>query len=413
MFRQNVSPMSSSISFTPELHHRANELGLHALMIRMTQNRKHKRREIGYDIEKKYWNIKKKQVRSSHPLHAIINAAIKSKLQELEIEYLKAIPISETITLNLITQKAKKDILGLSFIDYYDSYINNEVKNGNTASGMIAVLNKIRRYRTELFFDDIDLKFLADFQGHLRNDLSNNDTTISLNMSYLRLVYNFAVGKGLYVPKGVSPFYNMAIKKAKFARTKLSTEVIEQIQQVDVSHRVEAVNHARNIFCLCYYLLGVRISSMISMKWQNIQGNRCVYFAAKGEKKMDAIITKKAQEILDQYLKPESKPSDFIFPFLEPGTVVDYSNEFALLMKIKVKRVNINLKTIGKILDLEIKITTHVARSSFAYNARKLSGGDIYAVQKALGHSSISTTEKYFSSDETIEADNLANLMFK
>lgn len=404
--------MSSSITFTPELHHRANELGLHALMIRMTQNRKHKRKEIGYDIEKKHWNIKKKQVRNSHPLHAIINAAIKSKMQELEIKYLKSIPLSETITLDLIAQKAKKDILGLSYTEYYANYINTEVKNGNTASGMGAVLNKLCRYKKEVFFHEITLKFLADFQEHLRTDLGNNDTTVSLNMSYMKLVYNFALGKGVYIPNGISPFWNMAMKKAKYSRTKLSTEIIEQIQHVDLSHRVEAVNHARNIFCLCYYLLGVRISSMISMKWQNIQGNRCVYSAAKGEKKMDAIITTKAKEILDKYRKPDLKPDDFIFPFLEPGTIVDYSDEFTLLMKVKVKRININLKTVGKTLGLDIKITTHVARSSFAYNARKLSGGDIYAVQKALGHGSISTTEKYFSSDETIEADGLANLMF-
>lgn len=402
----------SSITFTPELHHRPNEIGLHALMIRMTQNRKHKRKEIGYDIEKRHWNIKKKQVRSSHPLHVIINAAIKSKLKDLEIEYLKAIPLGQTLTMDAIAQKAKRDILGISYTEYYINYIKTEVKNGNTAAGMTAVWNKICRYKSEIYFEEITLKFLMDFQEHLRKDLNNNDTTVSLNMNYMSLVYNFALKNGVYVQNGLSPFWNMTLKKAKFSRTKLSPETIQKIQEVDLSKRVPAVNHARNIFCLCYYLLGVRISSMISMKWKNIQGNRCIYNAAKGEKKMDAIITKKAQEILELYRKSDSKPEDFIFPFLEPNTVVDYSNEFTRLMGVKVKRININLKTVGNILGLDIKITTHVARSSFAYNARKLSGGDIYAVQKALGHSQISTTEKYFSSDETIEADNLANLMF-
>lgn len=411
MFRQNVSPMS--ISFTPELHHRANELGLHALMIRMTQNRKHKRREIGYDIEKKYWNIKKKQVRSSHPLHAIINAAIKSKMQELEIEYLKAIPSKETISLNTIYPKAQKDTLSKSYTDYYANYLKKSVKNGHTAAGLGTVLNKLLRFKGEVFFDDINLKFIVEFQNYLKNVLGNNDTTVSYNIFCIRLVYNFAVADEVYIPNGLSPFWNIILKKSKYSRTKLSTDTIEQIFQVDVSDRLEAVNHSRNIFCLCYYLLGIRISSMISMKWQNIQGNRCVYFAAKGEKKMDAIITKNAQYILDQYRKPDSKPDDFIFPFLEAGTIVNYSDEFTTRIKVIIKRINNNLKIIKDILDLDVKITTHVARSSFAYNARKLSGGDIYAVQKALGHSSISTTEKYFSSDETIEADNLANLMFK
>lgn len=402
----------SSITFTPELHHRANELGLHALMVRMTQNRKHKRKEIGYEIEKRHWNIKKKQVRSSHQLHAIINAAIKTKVQELEGEYLKAIPLALDISMDEIARKAKKDILGLSFLDYFRTYIS-EIKNGNTAAGLTSTCNKLYRYKSEIYFAELDLKFIDQYQEHLRKTLKNNETTVSLDLSYMRLVYNNALKKGIYFPKTMSPFWNMTLKKAKFSRTKLSTEMINQIQNVDLSHRVESINHARNIFICCYYLLGVRISSMITMKWENIQGNRCLYSAAKGEKKMDAIITTKAQEILDLYRKPDSQPSDFIFPFLSPGKIVDYSLEFALHMKMKVKRININLRTVAALSGLDIKITTHVARSSFAYNARKISGGDIYAVKKALGHGCISTTEKYFSSDETIEADNLANLMFE
>ena len=57
-------------------------------------------------------------------------------------------------------------------------------------------------------------------------------------------------------------------------------------------------------------------------------------------------------------------------------------------------------------------MTTHVARHSFAYNARKISGNDIYAVQKALGHSSVSVTENYFGSEEVIEADDLSKKVF-
>lgn len=400
------------ITFTPELHHRQNQKGLHAILIRMTQNRKHKRKELGFDIEKRHWNINKKQVRSSHPLHAVINAAIKSEIQKLESEYLKTIPLKHHATMEQISNKATDDILSKSFTKYFKDYIN-ELKNGNTANSMSSAYNKLCRYKSDVTFDELDLKFIANYKEHLKKVLLNNDTTIALDLSYLRLVYNKALKAGFYEPAGISPFWNMTLKKAKYTRTKLSTEQIEQIQNLNLSKESEAINHARNIFLICYYLLGIRVSSMITMRWTNIKGNRCMYSAAKGEKKMDVIINKKAQDILEQYLKPDSQPTDFIFPFLEPNTILEHdSPAFALLMKIKVKRINIHLSKISKILGIELKISTHVARSSFAYNARKISNNDIYAVQKALGHSSISTTERYFSSDETIEADNLSGLMF-
>ena len=400
-----------TITFTTELHHRANELGRHALMIRMTQDRKHKRKEIGYEIEKRHWNIKKKQVRSSHPLYVIINAAIAAKKQELEKKYLEAIAVNPTITMQELQEKPKIDYAGPSYTDFYYSFIANDVKNGNTGSGMRSTINKLTRFKSQILFAEIDGMFISNYREHLQS-LGNNQTTVSLDLSYMRRVYNEAMKKGVYMPVGMSPFWNMTLKNAKFTRTKLTTEQINEIQNLDLSERIEAFAHSRNIFIFCYYLLGVRISSMVAMRWSSIEGNRCKYEAAKGQKKMDAIITKKAQEILELYRKPDSKPSDFIFPFLKPNTPVDFSEKFAKTMKIKVKRINEHLKEIAKILEFDFKITTHVARSSFAYNARKLSGGDIYAVQKALGHSSISTTERYFGSDETIEADNLANLMF-
>lgn len=409
----NVSPncfAMPAITFTPELHHRPNELGRHALMIRMTQNRKHKRKEVGYEIEKRHWNPKKKQVRSSHSLHVIINAAIAAQKKELEKKYLELLPSNPEVAMSEITEPSPVPEDRLSYTDFFNNFVDG-LKNANTAAGMRTTINKLSRHKAQVYFDEIDGVFINTHREHLTS-LGNNQTTVSLDLSYMRRVYNEAMKRGVYIPKGMSPFWNMTLKNAKFTRTKLKTEQIEDIHNLDLSVFPAIYTDARNVFLCCYYLLGVRISSMLSMRWSNIHGNRCIYAAAKGQKKMDAIITKKAQEILELYRTSESTPDDFIFPFIQHGTIVDFNPRFRQTMKNKVKLVNKYLDEIAKMLGYDFKITTHVARASFAYNARRLSGGDIYAVKKALGHSSIQTTERYFSSDETIEADNLANLMF-
>ncbi len=51
-----------------------------------------------------------------------------------------------------------------------------------------------------------------------------------------------------------------------------------------------------------------------------------------------------------------------------------------------------------------------MARHSFADNARKQTK-DIYAISKALGHSSISTNEKYLASFDDEAVDDLMDKM--
>ena len=109
-----------------------------------------------------------------------------------------------------------------------------------------------------------------------------------------------------------------------------------------------------------------------------------------------------------------TRGSEYIFPFLKKGEKIDStSKEDAQKLESITATINKNLKKIASEIGIEKNISSHVARHSFAYTARKRTGNDIYAIQKALGHSSVSVTENYFGSEETIEADNLTKLMFE
>jgi len=59
------------------------------------------------------------------------------------------------------------------------------------------------------------------------------------------------------------------------------------------------------------------------------------------------------------------------------------------------------------------RISTHVARHSFAEIARQKTKNDIYAISKALGHSNISITENYFGQNSERENDALSDIVFK
>jgi integrase/recombinase XerD len=398
-----------SITFTPELHNVPDESGQCAIRIRITQNRKHIRKNLGYAIEKKFWNAKKKEVRQSHPLHAVLNDAIAAKKKSLETEYLQAISEGkEAKTFSISKSLKPKPQEEQNFITYFRKHIE-KIENGNHKSNARGTCNKLEKFTPNLLFKDINRQFLIAYEQHLAEVYQNSKTSIHNEFAYIRLVYNAAVKDEYYVPTSLPPFTHYSIKKDKVKRLKLNFEEIEMFEKLELPHG-SPLWHGKNFFLLCYYLMGVRAISMIQLRWSYISGDRIFYDAAKGKKSMGIQIKPQAQAILDSYRPLQN--TEFIFPYLQEKDLELDAEKFANRIKCIIKVINRKLGHISKMLNIDKKITTHIARHSFAYNARKKSGGDIYAVQKALGHGSISTTEKYFATDETIEADELSNLMF-
>lgn len=71
--------------------------------------------------------------------------------------------------------------------------------------------------------------------------------------------------------------------------------------------------------------------------------------------------------------------------------------------------INESLKTIERTLGLGIRLTTHVARHTFAHLADRAIG-DPRAVSAALGHTNFSTTEVYLAD---LNADQINDVLKK
>ena len=121
-------------------------------------------------------------------------------------------------------------------------------------------------------------------------------------------------------------------------------------------------------------------------------------------------MVRQAQAILDLYRSENNLVNDFIFPFLK--NEVDYTDNKFLMKQLSAKTtiVNINLKKLAERTNLNKKLSSHIARHSFADIARK-KGMNLYDISKALGHSSLSITEQYLSNfDDNSVDDAMENL---
>lgn len=74
-------------------------------------------------------------------------------------------------------------------------------------------------------------------------------------------------------------------------------------------------------------------------------------------------------------------------------------------------KVNRELRSFGKKLELNITLTTYVARHSFA-TVLKRSGVNIGIISESLGHSDLATTQIYLDSFENSQIDEaMKNLL--
>ena len=102
------------------------------------------------------------------------------------------------------------------------------------------------------------------------------------------------------------------------------------------------------------------------------------------------------------------KESLYLFDFLQEG---DEKDPIKLRRRISSRNVVVNreLKKLAKLAGFEAEgLSFHVARHSFADYARQRSG-DLYAVSKSLGHTSLQITQQYLRSFDREAVDKLAN----
>jgi integrase/recombinase XerD len=154
----------------------------------------------------------------------------------------------------------------------------------------------------------------------------------------------------------------------------------------------------RNYFIFSFNVAGIRIGDLIQLKWKNITaGRRLEYTMDKTGNFKSVMLNEKTERILAYYYREGMKPTDFIFPLLDNDA--DYSAPLYLFNQISSKTAVINkyLKKLAEEGEIEKKLTTHIARHSFADIARK-KNTNIYDIKNMLGQSSTKITEIYLAS---------------
>lgn len=376
--------------------------GTYAIRLRVTIDRIPQYLPSGISVHKNQWDPKKYIIRK-HPIEEKLN----SQLGMFKNEFLSfSLDHNELGSKSLVhLWKTRQKTGKLSFIDFYQSIIDQKRSQGNISTANICsdYLVKLKKFNPDTSFKELTTDYLLSYEKFMFGK-RNKINTVAANMKYLKSVVKEAIKQG-YLNK--NPFDNYSIKTENSEKETFSYEDIQKLESIEIEPRHKGQIRARDMFLFAFYNAGMRFGDVCRLKWTNVKDNEIVYVMNKSKKrtgsKRTIPITEKVRSILEKY-KGQNK--EHVFPILKGVKLTDlekiehkiYIGNNAVNRSFKILCENNKLKP----------LTFHSSKHSFADYAVK-SGIDLLTISKLLGHARLATTQTYlkdFYQKQQVDAIN-------
>jgi integrase len=282
------------------------------------------------------------------------------------------------------------------FYEFIERRIKWEKENTKIKRGSFKFIEvnfeKLKRYKSKLSIYDINEQFLDEYKAYIRNTLKQKDNTIYHAVCFIRkytlqLVKegliaknpfdNYKVGSPFEVelvylePDELNKLHDLYDSKELLSIVKLKESKFAKDFNIGIKYQ----EVLRYFLVACY--TGLRHSDIKTLKREHVIGDEIVKQLIKGavgrEKTVRIPIERNFYSLMDM-----DNPNKLLFenPVMEDSQTNKY------------------LLAIMKIANINKHITFHKARYTFGINSLIL-GVDIVVVSNILGHSELTTTQRY------------------
>lgn len=224
-------------------------------------------------------------------------------------------------------------------------------------------LDFIKKTPEKIAEDDVKL-----YLSYLISKKHQKPATLILTLSALRFFYVEILNKRIFS----SIKYPKSEKKIPDALTK------EEVKSL-----INAIKNPKHRLLVQFmYGSGLRVSECVSFKIKdlNLEEKTGKVMSGKGNKQRHIILSKSFMDGLKEYLGSRKDENPYIFP---SGSTHITARMAQLVLNKAAKSINTNKR-----------VHCHILRSSFATHLLE-SGTDIRFIQELLGHSDLSTTQRY------------------
>ena len=387
--------------------------GQSPLMLRFTHERNTKLVALGLSVTPCHWDKDTEMLRPNCPERATLQSQIDSALAgyRKKIQRLEALDMEVNFD-NLFNQTVK---CTPQLVDsYFEQQIAAMKRAGkiNTAIKYTATRTSLSKFHpAKLRFEDITPKLLDDFETFLHGE-GNLPISISTKFSVLNAVYNKAITDKIFLCKE-NPFivYKVGKHWTQTRKRAIQKEDIQRLIQAELpATRSPYTEFARDIFLFSYFSAGINFKDIATLRYADMEENRIFYHRHKTGKAMTCRLHPQAKKIIAKYICAETIQDDYIFPILDRHAHRTEQQIHNRVHKVLI-HINRELKEWSKRLGLTTKLTTYVARHTYA-TVLKRSGVNIAIISESLGHSDLSTTQIYLDSFENSQIDEaMKNLL--
>ena len=219
---------------------------------------------------------------------------------------------------------------------------------------------------------------------HFDSNLSQSYS--ACNMRNLRALINRMVGK-----EGAGwcheLFADVRTKNAEPKKAKaVDRDVIQKLRNLELSEDSFEYK-ARDYFMLCLLTQGMPFIDLAHLKKEQISEGRIFYYRHKTRCLATPLILPEAEEILR---RNQADDSSYLLPIL----TTDNPKQIELQYKGFLQKYNRALNKLAKMIGPEVKLSSYVARHTWASIAHEIGISD-NVISQALAHKDTSTTKAY------------------
>ena len=396
-----------------------NRTGTAPVYLRFSDGERTVFKATGIRVKPADWNERKGLVRKSNDDCEALNAEIRKRIAAADLEKVKLLGEQRTVNAEELREATLPALPGMDFFTYAEQ-IARDFEARGSIQRMFKFRLASRRLRevtgSPLPFERLTPAVLRAYETHLLTQHKNHPNTVRGNLAAIRSVLYKAIREG-HAEQGANPFFSFkSIKPVQPDRAKLCEDELRAIEALDLPPG-SLIHRVRAYFLFSFYCAGIRFGDLARLTWENVTDDgttngsgalRLSYRMNKTSRLKSLRLLPQARAILDGF--PQRDGSPYLFPILD-GYDLSTPRRLRSAVSAQTALANKYLKKIGARAEVACKLSTHIARHSFADIARQR-GWDVYTISKALGHANIKVTENYLKGFDSSALDEKMHDLF-
>jgi integrase len=238
-----------------------------------------------------------------------------------------------------------------------------------------------------LCFSSITPEFLKRYEQHLLCGGCRRNT-VSLYLRMLRALCNRASRLGLArFPSGL--FDEVFTGTDSSSKRAIPTSSVKLLRDADLCSN-PGLEQARDFFMLSFYLRGIPFVDLVHLRHSDLSSGMLRYRRSKTGSPLTVKIEPEAASLIRKY-SSRCAGSSYLLPVITCDGASGY-----LQYQSALRRYNESLGELSRRLHLKVRLTSYVARHSWATAAYQ-SGIPVTVISESLGHASEKVTYTYLA----------------